>query len=93
MEESAPDLDEDFDAHMAAIEAEEAQTAKDWNDWNDGLIAASDEEFNKAPDEKCETCGENYEDCQTCECPNDAKCLKLCEMENGGRCPHIKFLE
>jgi len=52
-----------------------------------------DEEINKAPDEKCETCEENYEDCQTCECPNDAKCLKLCEMENGGRCPHIKFLE
>ena len=49
VEESAPDLDEDFDAHMAAIEAEEAQTAKDWNDWNDGLLPAiSDEEFNKA---------------------------------------------
>jgi hypothetical protein len=48
VEESVPDLDEDFDAHMAAIEAEEAQTAKDWNDWNDGLVAASDEEFNKA---------------------------------------------
>ena len=32
------DLDEDFDAHMAAIEAEEVQVAKNWNDWNEGLL-------------------------------------------------------
>ena len=38
VEESAPDLDEDFEAHMAAIEAEEVQVAKDWNDWNEGLL-------------------------------------------------------
>ena len=31
------DLDEDFDAHMAAIEAEEEQTAKDWDSWLEGL--------------------------------------------------------
>ena len=37
VEESAPDLDEDFDAHMAAIEAEEEQTAKDWDSWLEGL--------------------------------------------------------
>ena len=37
VEESALDLDEDFDAHMAAIEAEEEQTAKDWDSWLEGL--------------------------------------------------------
>ena len=42
-EESAPDLDEDFDAHMAAIEKEEEQVAQDWNDWNEGLLP--DEDF------------------------------------------------
>jgi hypothetical protein len=29
----------------------------------------------------------HYEECATCECPDDAKCLTLCEEENGGRCP------
>ena len=43
MEESAPDLDENFDAYMAAIEAEEVQVAKNWNDWNEGLLP--DEDF------------------------------------------------
>ena len=36
-DQKEPDLDEDFEAHMAAIEAEEAQTEKAWNDWLDGL--------------------------------------------------------
>ena len=31
------DLDEDFDAHMAAIEEEEEQTAKDCDSWLEGL--------------------------------------------------------
>jgi len=35
--ESESDPDEDFEAHMAAIEAEEAQTAKDWASWFDDL--------------------------------------------------------
>ena len=37
VEESAPDPDEDFEAYMAAIEAEEAQTAKDWDSWLDRM--------------------------------------------------------
>tara|TARA_R100000306_G_C4357661_1_gene133629 strand:+ start:180 stop:947 length:768 start_codon:yes stop_codon:yes gene_type:complete len=42
VEESAPDLDEDFEAHMAAIEAEEAKWDKDWNAWNEGLLPDED---------------------------------------------------
>ena len=36
---------------------------------------------------RCPTCGEWESDCVSCECPHDCKCLKLCEEENGGRCP------
>ena len=32
-------------------------------------------------EEICETCGKDYDECETCECPNDAKCLVLCEQE------------
>jgi len=39
----------------------------------------------------CETCGLHFDVCVTCECPNDAKCLKLCEKINGGRCPHYPY--
>lgn len=38
-------------------------------------------------DEYCPTCGKTYDECLTCECPNHAKCLVLCEQENGGCCP------
>ena len=38
VEESVPDPDEDFEAHMAAIEAEEEETAKGWDSWLDSLI-------------------------------------------------------
>ena len=42
-------------------------------------------------DEICGTCFRHFEECATCECPNDAKCLKLCEEENGGRCPYYTY--
>lgn len=42
-------------------------------------------------DDLCPTCNLHYDDCPTCECPNDAKCLKLCEELNGGRCPHYPY--
>ena len=35
----------------------------------------------------CDTCGLSINMCLSCECPNDCKCLVLCEQENGGRCP------
>mmetsp|Transcript_114377 Transcript_114377/g.160547 ORF Transcript_114377/g.160547 Transcript_114377/m.160547 type:complete len:92 (+) Transcript_114377:314-589(+) len=35
----------------------------------------------KGDDNMCETCGLSIDDCVTCECPNDAKCIKLCEEE------------
>ena len=38
VEKSVPDPDEDFEAHMAAIEAEEEETAKGWDSWLDSLI-------------------------------------------------------
>ena len=42
-------------------------------------------------DAECGTCFNHLDDCLTCECPNDAKCLKLCELENNGRCPHYPY--
>ena len=39
-------------------------------------------------EETCPTCGNHFDDCPTCYCPNNASCLVLCEQENGGRCPH-----
>tara|TARA_B110001450_G_scaffold168641_1_gene157208 strand:- start:191 stop:676 length:486 start_codon:yes stop_codon:yes gene_type:complete len=35
-------------------------------------------------EEKCETCNRHYDECETCECPNDAKCLVLCNRELAG---------
>ena len=37
------------------------------------------------------TCGENSDACITCECPNDAKCLQLCEEMNSERCPYYPY--
>ena len=42
-------------------------------------------------EEECDTCGKHYDDCVSCECPNDSKCLKLCEEENGGKCPYYSY--
>ena len=48
--------------------------------------------INKQPKmNSCDTCGKDYDDCVSCECPDDCKCLKLCEEENGGRCPHYPY--
>ena len=49
------------------------------------------EEYEGTDDDRCPTCGEWYSDCVSCECPNDCKCLKLCEEENGGRCPALSY--
>ena len=32
-------------------------------------------------EDECETCGKYINDCETCECPNDAKCLVLCKKD------------
>lgn len=48
-------------------------------------------ESDDSDDEICDTCGEYYSDCISCECPDDCKCLKLCEQDNGGRCPHYPY--
>ena len=32
-------------------------------------------------EEICETCNRHYDECETCECPNDAKCLVLCNRD------------
>ena len=42
-------------------------------------------------EEICGTCGLDYSNCPTCECPNDAKCLRLCEQMSGGKCPHYPY--
>ena len=42
----------------------------------DGDLCITDDE-----EEVCETCGKDYDECETCECPNDAKCLVLCERD------------
>ena len=39
----------------------------------------------------CPTCGLDFDNCQTCECPDDAKCLMLCEQMHGGKCPHYPY--
>jgi hypothetical protein len=40
---------------------------------------------------RCATCGECESNCRSCECPNDCKCLQLCQEENGGRCPFYPY--
>ena len=44
-------------------------------------------------DDLCPTCTKHYDLCLTCECPDDAKCLKLCEQMNDGKCPHYEYAE
>ena len=39
----------------------------------------------------CPTCGLDFDNCPTCECPDDAKCLMLCEQMHGGKCPHYQY--
>ena len=41
----------------------------------------------------CSTCGKDYEECETCECPNDAKCLMLCKIEKEETQKRRKFME
>ena len=39
------------------------------------------DEEEESDDETCPTCGNHYDECETCECcPNDAKCKVLCEI-------------
>ena len=39
----------------------------------------------------CPTCGLDFDNCPTCECPDDAKCLMLCEQMHGGKCPQYPY--
>jgi len=52
-------------------------------DLNTYKIKQEEEESDTDEEEEdvCSTCGKDYEDCSTCECPNDAKCLMLCKIE------------
>ncbi len=46
---------------------------------------------NNNEEETCPTCMMSYEECKSCECPNNCKCLLLCERENDGHCPSHKY--
>jgi len=53
-------------------------TAKQAEDYR---LAHQPDDSSDEDDEICGTCGEHYDDCQTCDCcPDDAKCLMLCKI-------------
>jgi len=58
----------------------------------------NEEEYSNSEDDICEDCGLGQDGfnpgkdcCASCECPNDCKCLLLCEKENGGKCPYYPY--
>ena len=53
-------------------------------EYDPDFVPLSDEEI-------CGECGKDFDLCLTCECPDDAKCLKLCEKMNNGKCPHYPY--
>ena len=56
-----------------------------------GSALQSTEEDEEEEWDLCMSCGECLDECETCECPEDAKCLKMCEQMNGGKCPYYPY--
>mgnify|MGYP003657286107 CR=1 FL=1 len=52
-----------------------------------------DRDAEEEEEDICSTCGKDYEECETCECPNDAKCLMLCKIEKEETQKRRKFME
>tara|TARA_R110001592_G_scaffold359644_1_gene666531 strand:+ start:493 stop:1206 length:714 start_codon:yes stop_codon:yes gene_type:complete len=52
------------------------------NDWCDenNVGGAAESEDEDSDDEICRTCNRHEDECETCECPNDAMCKVLCDL-------------
>jgi len=96
-------IHQDYGNMVRELKAETDRLGK-WKDYYEDLVGFGeiehleekrkeyDPDFVPLSDEEiCGECGKDFDLCLTCECPDDAKCLKLCEKMNNGKCPHYPY--
>tara|TARA_R100001244_G_scaffold55460_1_gene47546 strand:- start:64 stop:717 length:654 start_codon:yes stop_codon:yes gene_type:complete len=84
----------EFDKNKLSIETPISMSAGEWVSREQQTLFhwKTDEEEEEEDDDICGTCGEHMDDCLSCECPDDCKCLALCESEHpSGKCPYYPY--